>query len=251
VSVVRTPFLKLPEGMVLTAAILNLRYHCTIFEEDDEVVVDEGQKKPESKRKGPAMTISLLMTDHGDGGDDGEPDPTSGNRGPQGGSARASSSARVTTQMTTRSSGGAAMHSPSVRDMRSAPTETSARMSTSRSNPEDTARSNPERGPDPGTKIVLFKLEKLPATPWPHSKLLEKGYSRGPPIHLMPLDLNTDMKFKLEISFQNNQGFLHVPSDFGLRLYYTPKLPATPVVSEAGSSDFGSEKSDPTMKEKK
>mmetsp|Transcript_15011 Transcript_15011/g.28173 ORF Transcript_15011/g.28173 Transcript_15011/m.28173 type:complete len:1276 (+) Transcript_15011:3-3830(+) len=75
-------------------------------------------------------------------------------------------------------------------------------------------------------KIVIFHSGDLVSHRVNRTKdVLPKGYDDLPPVYSGEFSIPTDEPFLLEVQFENNSGYVHIPIDFGLTFYHVPDVP--------------------------
>lgn len=94
-------------------------------------------------------------------------------------------------------------------------------------------------------KSMLFNVIELPETPWSLDEIPTKGYACHRNLSIRGLDITGDSEASLYICLVlvNNAGYLHLPPDFGLRLYYVPAADVN-IEFEAADSCDGSKRND-------
>jgi len=93
---------------------------------------------------------------------------------------------------------------------------------------------DPERKP---TRKLAFETGGLEPANWSTTDILKLGYLSYPTMHTDDLKLDPEGTTRVELVFDNNAGFVHIPLRFGLRLYYIPELPTPDDESEQSDDD--------------
>jgi len=93
---------------------------------------------------------------------------------------------------------------------------------------------DPERKP---TRKLAFETGGLEPANWSTTDILKLGYLSYPTLHTDDLELDPEGTTRVELVFDNNAGFVHIPLRFGLRLYYIPELPTPDDESEHSDDD--------------
>lgn len=75
-------------------------------------------------------------------------------------------------------------------------------------------------------KHLLFVTEALPPPEWTPDRILGRGYADIPPLFATGFDFDAEDDLHIEVQFSNHSGYVHIPADFGLKLYYCPHADA-------------------------
>mmetsp|Transcript_50668 Transcript_50668/g.94701 ORF Transcript_50668/g.94701 Transcript_50668/m.94701 type:complete len:1532 (+) Transcript_50668:320-4915(+) len=73
-------------------------------------------------------------------------------------------------------------------------------------------------------RVVMCTTRALPVANWDAEKVCKQGYSDMETLWVTDLNISTDNGFAIELHFENNSGYVHVPADCGLTLYYIPDV---------------------------